>query len=98
MFGHTSATCFPFAKYLLYREAEQKMDAAARLKLAAAYKAEIRKKQEIRLKRHQLGTIRQMWQAGGSYKELESSLLATMPDFQEAADYLSDNDSCLADE
>mmetsp|Transcript_28357 Transcript_28357/g.40629 ORF Transcript_28357/g.40629 Transcript_28357/m.40629 type:complete len:249 (+) Transcript_28357:2499-3245(+) len=93
MGGHTSDTCFPFAKCLLYREAEKKVDAQNKLKLIGAYKSELRRKRDLRLKRHQLGTIRQMWQEGGTYEELKSSLLATMPEYQEAAEFVSDNEA-----
>lgn len=34
-----------------------------------------------------------MWQEGGSNEELESSLLATMPEYQQAAGYISDNEA-----
>ena len=98
MHGHTSSTCYPFAKFLLHREAEKTADAVAKTKLIGAYKAELRRKHELRFKRQQLGTIRQMWQAGSTYEDIESSLLATLPEFQDAAEYHSETDNSYADE
>jgi hypothetical protein len=92
MTGHNSQNCIPFTKYLLFRETEKSTDAASRSKLIAHYKKELRRKQDLRLKRHQLGTIRQMWQAGASFEDMESSLFKSMPDLKTAAEYSSDDD------
>lgn len=90
--GHTSQNCIPFTKYLLFKDAEKLVDAASRTKLIANYKKELRRKQELRLKRQQLGTIRQMWQAGASFEDMESSLFNSMPDLKAAAEFSSDDD------
>lgn len=95
MTGHTKQSCYPFAKYLVYRDAEQHVDTAARSKLLAAYKLALKQKQELRRKRQQLGTIRQMWQAGNSYEEFETSLLECIPDLVDHDDSSSSDDESV---
>jgi hypothetical protein len=89
--GHHSTNCIPFAKYLLHREAENNVDAVTRSKLIEHYKHDLRRKKELRIKRQQLGTIRQMWNEGGSFEDFESSLFDTLPDLKGAADYSSED-------
>jgi hypothetical protein len=90
MTGHQAPNCIPFAKYLLFHAAEKNLDSATQTKLIENYKTEIRRKKDLRLKRQQLGTIRQMWHKGTSYEEFESSLLDTLPDMKEAIEYSSE--------
>ena len=91
--GHTYHNCLPYGKFLMFREAEQQTDTVRRQKIIESYKAHIKQKQEIRQKRQQLGTIRQMIQEGGSYEELESALLQTMPELRDTSLYSSSDES-----
>jgi hypothetical protein len=67
------------------------VDAVTRSKLIEHYKHDLRRKKELRIKRQQLGTIRQMWNEGGSFEDFESSLFDTLPDLKGAADYSSED-------
>ena len=54
-------------------------------------KAEIKGKGEMGKKRAQLGTIRQMWNDGCSYEDIEHTLLDTIPELN--ASYSESDDS-----
>ena len=77
--GHSRNTCNGFAKFLIFRSAEQSTDTATRNKLIDSYKQHLKQRAEYRRKRQQLSTIRQMWASGKSFDEMEESLLASMP-------------------
>jgi hypothetical protein len=60
----------------LLREADKAMDDVTRSKLVERYKAEMRLKAEAKMKHQKLGTVRQMWEQGYSYEEMEENLLS----------------------
>ena len=89
--GHHRSQCNAFGKFLLLRYAESKMDATQREKALEAYKTELKKKATARAKRQQLGTVRELWDLGHSYDEVEHQLLEAMP-------HLTDGDDSSDDE
>jgi len=84
-YGHNKTQCHPFAKYLLCKQADSRTDDAAKTKLIESYKFEVKQKAESRRKRQQMGTVRQLWNEGHSYEEIEDSLLQTLTGFDDLA-------------
>ena len=80
--GHPKTQCTIFAKYLLCREADQRVDDGLRTKVIDHLKSEIKRKSEKGRKRAQLGTVRQLWEDGRTFEEIEHTLLETLPDLQ----------------
>ena len=78
-YGHPRSQCNAFAKFLALRYAETKLDTQQRDKIIEAYRAESKKKAEIRTRRQHLGTVRELWDMGKSYEEVEHQLMEAMP-------------------
>ena len=90
--GHPKAQCTIFAKYLICREADQKADDKLRSKVLDFFRAETKRKSERGRKRAQLGTVRQLWEEGKSYEELEQKLLESLPELTEQTYSSSDSE------
>jgi hypothetical protein len=91
--GHTNhhkSQCNAFAKFLVLRAAEHKIDEKQREKIIEAYRANMRKKAGMRTKRHQLGTVRELWDMGCSFDEVETRLMEAMPHLTDGEDSSSD--------
>jgi len=84
-FGHPKHQCQPFAKYLLCKEADQRMEDSVKLKIIEKYKSDMKQKAETRRKKQQMGTVCQLWDEGRSYDEVEQSLFQTLEGFDETA-------------
>jgi hypothetical protein len=74
--GHLKSQCNGFARYILFREADKTLDDVTKSKLVDRYRAEMRLKAEAKMKQQKLGTVRQMWEQGYSYEEMEENLLS----------------------
>jgi hypothetical protein len=74
--GHLKSQCNGLARYLLFREADTTLDDVTKSKIVERYKAEMKLKAETKLKQQKLGTVRQMWEQGYSYEEMEENLLS----------------------
>jgi hypothetical protein len=55
------------------------LDTQQRDEIIEAYRAESKKKAEIRTRRQHLGTVRELWDMGKSYEEVEHQLMEAMP-------------------
>ena len=88
--NHHKSQCNAFAKFLVLRAAENKIDDKQREKIIEAYRANIKKKAGLRNKRHQLGTVREMWNMGCTFEEVEHRLMEVMPHLIDGEDSSSD--------
>lgn len=89
--GHVKSQCNGLARYLLFRDADRTMDDVTKSKLIERYKAEMKMKAEARMKQQKLGTVRQMWEQGYSYEEMEENLLSVvLPEEGDAMGYQSE--------
>ena len=93
-YGHPKYQCQPFAKYLLCREAENRLEESVKAKIVETYKATMKQKADNRRKQQQMGTVRQLWDQGRPYSEIEDSLLQTIT----ALDDNTSGDSSESDE
>ena len=62
LWGHLKSQCTGFARYLLFKEANKSIDDVKRSKIMDKYKAEMKLKNEAKMKQQKLGTVRQMWE------------------------------------
>ena len=74
--GHLKNQCGGFARFLIFQEASTNVDDIQKSKLITNYKADMKAKGEARLHKQKLGTVRQMWEQGCSYDEVEENLLS----------------------
>ena len=81
--NHTKYQCLSYARYLACREADQRADETMRTKVIEHFKAEMKRKTERGRKRAQLGTVRQLWEEGKSFEDIETLLLDTMPELED---------------
>ena len=74
--GHLKSQCGGFARFLIFHETANKTDDVTKNKIVANYKADMKAKVEARLQKQKLGTVRQMWEQGYTYEEMENNLLS----------------------
>ena len=74
--GHLKSQCGGFARYLIFQDTATKTDDVTKTKIVANYKADMKVKAEAKLQKQKLGTVRQMWEQGYTYEEIENNLLS----------------------
>jgi hypothetical protein len=76
--SHLKSHCGGFARFLLFQDAASKCDDVFKTKVINNYKTDMKTKGEAKLRNQKLGTVRQMWEQGCSYEEVEQNLMAMM--------------------
>jgi len=77
--GHNNSQCNGYAKHLLYILADKNMDNQIKSKVVENYKHEIKLRGEQQLKRRRMAVVRQLWDSGKTYEEVEAALLGNIP-------------------
>ena len=92
--GHLKSQCGGFARILIFQETSQNLEETYKSKIIKNYKAEMKLKAEAKLKSQRLGTVRQMWEQGCAFEDVEENLVhAMMQDADTTFTTLSDDDS-----
>ena len=76
--GHLRSQCGGFARHLIFQKASTTIDETLKTKIVNNYKAEMKLKAEAKMKSQRLGTVRQMWEQGLAFEEVEENLMAVM--------------------